>query len=387
MGCAQGALTGGNCAAGASGAAAESVLGDEVDAAGGLPSDGNGHNTAAGAAAYSTGAAIVGALAGQAAGGDAQSGANTAINSAANNYLTHNQIVQKQQDLAQAVTQDQKNQINSHYASLDAQQQQSAVNCQQSGAGCTLGTTVPGLMQTRVGLGTATPGCAIPTNCAADVQQSQQEIQAVLSGSGSATPIYPMETAAAAFVVGPAALAASGLDLSTLTVGRALTASGLGAAAGAGFDALGQATGDQPYRPAQTVVSALTGAVAGPFATDAVLWNAVLGGAVNAANTAASNYLYGDANSLYSAFEFGVIGGGVGTYVGNNFGKYLSANLPEYIGGDSINPRIPVILQNYGKPNPVPSVVSGVANQTISGMAPIIPTMTDYLQTKRKGSP
>ena len=372
LGCAQGALTGGNCASGAAGAAAESVLGDVVTAAGGLPSDGNGHNTTVGAAAYATGAAIVGALAGQAAGGDAQSGTNTAVNSAANNYLTHNQIVQKQQDLAQAVTPDQKGQINSQYASLDARQQQNAVNCQSNDTGCTYANTVPGLMQTRAGLGTATPGCAIPTNCAVDMQQSQQEIQSALNGSGTTAPIYPVETAAAAFVVGPAALLGSGLDLSTLTVGSTLTASGIGAAAGAGFDVLGQAIGGQPYRPAQTVISAVTGAVAGPFATDAVLWNAVLGGAVNAASTAASNALYGNSNSLYWAFGVGALAGGVGTKAGNFTEDGLSNVLPKYIGASALDPKIPIILQNFGRANPYPSAIGQAVNQTVSGTTPII---------------
>jgi filamentous hemagglutinin len=93
LGCAQGALTGGNCAAGAAGAAAESVLGDVVTAAGGLPTDANGQVTTGAAAAYETGAAALGALAGQAAGGDAQSGLNTAVNSAANNYVYHASIL------------------------------------------------------------------------------------------------------------------------------------------------------------------------------------------------------------------------------------------------------------------------------------------------------
>ena len=336
---------------------------------------------------YATGAAALGAVAGQAAGSNAQSGANTAINAAANNYLTHNQIAQKQQDLAQAVTQDQKNQITSQYASLDAQQQQSAVNCQQSGAGCTFANTVPGLMQTRAGLGTATPGCAIPTNCAADVQQSQQEIQSVLNGSGTATPIYPVEMAAGAIVAAPAALSVSGLNLSTMTAGNVLTASSIGAAAGAGFDAIGQAIGGQSYRPGQTVVSALTGAAAGPLATESVIWNALLGGTVNTANTAASNVMYKDSNSLAASFGFGALGSGVGTYIGNRLEKTLSAALPKYIGGGMINPDISIILQDYGKPNPIPGVIGESANQTISGMTPSLPSLMDSLQHKQKGLP
>ena len=93
LGCAEAGLAGGHCAAGAAGAAAESVLGDVVTAAGGLPTDANGQVTTGAAAAYETGAAALGALAGQAAGGDAQSGLNTAVNSAANNYVYHASIL------------------------------------------------------------------------------------------------------------------------------------------------------------------------------------------------------------------------------------------------------------------------------------------------------
>jgi hypothetical protein len=152
------------------------VLGHAVDAAGGLPSDGSGHNTTAGAALYATGAAALGAVAGQAAGGNAQSGANTAINAATNNYLTHNQIVRKQQDLAQAVTPEQKQQITDQYAALDKAQQQGAGSQQ-------LGT----LLGVRQGLGTPIPGCSVPTNCAADVQQSQQDINGAVVLNGGAT--------------------------------------------------------------------------------------------------------------------------------------------------------------------------------------------------------
>jgi hypothetical protein len=172
LGCAQGALTGGNCASGAAGAAAESVLGHVVS----LPADASGAISRTDATLYATGAAALGAVAGQATGGNAQSGADTAINAAANNYLTHNQIVQKQQDLAQALTPEQKAAVNARYNALDAQQQQAA-------GAQPLGT----LLGVQQGLGAPIPGCGVPTNCAADVQQSQQEINGTILLNGGAT--------------------------------------------------------------------------------------------------------------------------------------------------------------------------------------------------------
>jgi hypothetical protein len=228
------------------------------------------------------------------------------------------------------------------------------------------------------------PACGVPTNCAANVQQSQQEIQAVFSGSGTAAPIYPAETAAGIIVAAPAALSVSGLDLSAMTAGRVLTASGIGATAGAGFDAMGQAIGGQPYRPGQTVVSALTGAAAGPLATESVIWNALLGGTVNTSNTAASNVLYGDSNSLYGAFAVGAIAASAGTGLGKVTENRLSTVLPKYIGASPIIPGVPLLLQNFGHANPYPSAVGEIVNQTVSGTTPIV---IDHVSSKNGAAP
>ena len=85
LGCAEAGLTGGNCGAGAAGAATESILGNLVT----LPSTAQGTVSRTDATVYATSAAILGAVAGQAADGYALSGANTAINSAVNNRLLH----------------------------------------------------------------------------------------------------------------------------------------------------------------------------------------------------------------------------------------------------------------------------------------------------------
>ena len=85
LGCAEAGLTGGNCGAGAAGAAAESILGNLVT----LPATAQGTVSRTDATVYATSAAILGAVAGQAAGGHALSGTNAAINSAMNNRLLH----------------------------------------------------------------------------------------------------------------------------------------------------------------------------------------------------------------------------------------------------------------------------------------------------------
>ena len=85
LGCAEAGLTGGNCGAGAAGAATESILGNLVF----LPATAQGTVSRTDATLYATSAAVLGAVAGQAADGHALSGANTAINSAVNNRLLH----------------------------------------------------------------------------------------------------------------------------------------------------------------------------------------------------------------------------------------------------------------------------------------------------------
>ncbi len=85
LGCAEAGLTGGNCGAGAAGAASESILGNLVT----LPATAQGTVSRTDATLYATSAAVLGAVAGQAADGHALSGANTAINSAVNNRLLH----------------------------------------------------------------------------------------------------------------------------------------------------------------------------------------------------------------------------------------------------------------------------------------------------------
>jgi hypothetical protein len=80
--------------------------------------------------------------------------------------------------------------------------------------------------------------------------------------------------------------------VATAGTGKILT----GAALGAGFDAVGQYTqlqmelqpGDT-YRPWQSVVAGVTGAVAYPMAGSSILTDAFLGGTTNAINTTVTN--------------------------------------------------------------------------------------------------
>ena len=161
LGCAEAGLTGGDCAAGAAGAAAESVLGHVVTASGGLSTEANGNVSTAAAATYETGAAVLGALAGQAAGGDAQSGVNTAVNSAANNYMAH---------------------TGDYVKALNA--------CQQnpSGAGC--GTILKMSQGAGVPLGQTPSGYAVAANVGADGTPTSY---VVTSPSGRQMILQPQE--------------------------------------------------------------------------------------------------------------------------------------------------------------------------------------------------
>ena len=161
LGCAEAGLAGGHCAAGAAGAAAESVLGDVVTAAGGLPTDANGQVTTGVAAAYETGAAALGALAGQAAGGDAQSGLYTAVNSAANNYMAH---------------------VGDYVKALNA--------CQQNPGGTGCGTILKMAQGSGVPIGSTPSGYAVAANVNADGTPSSY---VVTSPSGRQMILQPQE--------------------------------------------------------------------------------------------------------------------------------------------------------------------------------------------------
>ncbi len=86
LGCASASLTGGECAAGAAGSAAESVFGNLLDAV----AEGPVIQGKLDQALYLASATLIGGIAGGSA-GNAEAGANSALNAATNNYLSHSE--------------------------------------------------------------------------------------------------------------------------------------------------------------------------------------------------------------------------------------------------------------------------------------------------------
>jgi filamentous hemagglutinin len=310
------------------------------------------------------------------AGGDAQAAVTSAENAVRNNYLSRAQIQQKYLMLDEATTEAERTRIVADYDALDSRQQRDALACQNRGRGCTNATMVSGLKMTESGLSVPIAGCEMPKRCSRDLLASKQDLERVVSRSGAVTGSYPVETAAAIAVVGPAALATSGLNLSALSARQALTATGIGAAAGGAFDALGQLLGENAYRPAQTGVAMLTGAAAGPFTTHAAFWNALIAGAVNTTNTAVSNQLYGENNSLYDAYLIGAEAGAIGTIGGHLAQGLASRVLPRSIGGAPLKPGVPLLLQDYGHINPYPEAIGEAADQAITNALPLIRSLS-----------
>jgi hypothetical protein len=92
-------LRGQDVVAGAIGGATESVIGNLVDAAGGLPKNPDGTVSNATKAIYTAAATLAGGLVANATGRDAVTAGQTAQNSALNNYLTHAEVDKLLKDL------------------------------------------------------------------------------------------------------------------------------------------------------------------------------------------------------------------------------------------------------------------------------------------------
>lgn len=147
----------------------------------------------------------------------------------------------------------------------------------------------------------------------------------------------------------------------------------VGAGLGSGFDAAGQAykiyTGQQDeYRPVQTLISGATGALAAPLASSSVVKNALLGGTVGGANTLGTNAWYGEDESVRDAWMDGLIFSGLGTGLGKASKDVAGSFLPIHIGGNPINPSIPILFQNFGRPNPYPGYIGFGVEQSISNL-------------------
>jgi hypothetical protein len=178
------------------------------------------------------------------------------------------------------------------------------------------------------------------------------------------------------------ALLLAGAGAGARTFGSAWTAAStpgkvaLGGGAGAGFDAAGQLVKGEDYRLGQTLVAAGTGMLAAPFTSSNIFWNASLGGSVGAANTYINNAMYGEDEGILKSFGLGFGFSGLGTGIGKGTTFVLKPILPARLGGNPINPSIPLLLQDIGKPNPWPGYIGTTVEQVISNIPAFLPTDT-----------
>lgn len=173
-------------------------------------------------------------------------------------------------------------------------------------------------------------------------------------------------------------------------VGAAAMYSPLGFGLGAGGDAAGQAyqsystTGEVTIRPAQSVFSGVTGAVALPLAgqlpaagmstvtgAKALAGNAAIGGTTGATNTQFNNVYYDEATSLYSAFGLGALLGGAGSVVGSWVAGQVGAYLPKAASIPAHGTVAPFAAQ--GTLNPMPSKIGNSVSNTIGAVPAFIP--------------
>ena len=142
-----------------------------------------------------------------------------------------------------------------------------------------------------------------------------------------------------------------------------------------GFDAAGQWMTTGQIRPVQTLIAVGTGAVAAPFASTSASGNAGVSALVGGGNAAFSNAWYGTGtvdDILYGGLYCGAFGG-LGTRAGNYVTSASSNALPRYIGGQPINPRVPILLQNFGTVNPWPTRIGGAVQQGVSNAPSFFP--------------
>ena len=153
-----------------------------------------------------------------------------------------------------------------------------------------------------------------------------------------------------------------------------------GAALGGTFYTAGQYSKDEPFRFGELVLNVTTGAVAGPLAGTNAYRNAILGGSVNATNTAVANGTYGEDKSVLVSFGIGALFGGFGTVGGKVVTSTLSSALPAYVGGVAPNPSLPALLYKFGVPNPYPGYIGFWVSQGISN----VPSFYDFGSSSKK---
>jgi len=106
------------------------------------------------------------------------------LNEVVNNYLTHDQIKHKKQELAEAKTEEDRQKIEARYAALDAQQRDAAAACLLSGNCASL--TDP--MAIKSVFDELKAACAAPRNCSPEERAGITELYALYGKADAITP-------------------------------------------------------------------------------------------------------------------------------------------------------------------------------------------------------
>ena len=163
------------------------------------------------------------------------------------------------------------------------------------------------------------------------------------------------------------ALSAASLPLGGSMAPSALTRVALSSGLGGGFYSLGQTIKGEPIRPAELLVNMATAGLGGSFASKVWWVNAPIGGAVNAANTWAANQIYNEDKSVEGAFWVGAAATGLGTWLRPRVTKASSDILSFLIGGTaSTNPYLAPWMQK------APNLAGEAAEQIIPGLSSAI---------------
>jgi hypothetical protein len=142
---------------------------------------------------------------------------------------------------------------------------------------------------------------------------------------------------------------------------------------GGGFDFVGQLYQGGDYRLGQSLIAMSTGALAFPLGSASIIGNSIIGGTVGATNTGLANYYYQENKDEFYAGFNGALFGGVGTGLGQG-SKYIGQKFWLTLGGDVIDPAIPILLQNFGKPNPYPAYAGFSLEQFFSNIPSFMAT-------------
>uniref|UniRef100_UPI00201F014A hypothetical protein n=1 Tax=Vreelandella olivaria TaxID=390919 RepID=UPI00201F014A len=164
------------------------------------------------------------------------------------------------------------------------------------------------------------------------------------------------------FVRGASSLAAVPFGTAYASMLGARSAEGF-FSVGAGFDVAGQAIQGGDYRVGQTLAAGGTGLVLGPMTSGSIIGNAIVGGVAGGAHTSATNWMYGENQSLVWGALTGAGAGALGTGMGRTI-RQDSIVFPD-------NLTIPYFQTPAYMTVPMPSANSiGSATQTTIGHIP-----------------